>query len=311
MPYIPGLMGQVPASGRPAPTSTSRTGGTPGAGGSSWEATKARLLAQKEAANAEAGPSSDILTQAEAYGSYTAGAGTIPMPNTGYYESSADAYGTLNPNDPASRKWNWGYTSVTEAVTAYDDPELVDPYLRGWLENFAKSIHPQMNGSSIWEDAVKVAQQKSMRGEFVTPKSIALGWLNDWKRGTGKDDDSSGGGGGYGGGGFGGGGSTVNLMNEYDARAFVNAMSLEMQGRTITDGEFKKYYDKILKLQRENPATLSDDGTEMVSPIGQAGIQYGLEEQMRDTEDFVTEQIGSEALGLIESFLQEKVARHG
>lgn len=126
-------------------------------------------------------------------------------------------------------------------------------------------------------------------------------------------DSGSGGGGGYGfgGGGFGGGGGggQINLMNEEDARAVVNNLANQMLGRTVSDKEFKMYYDNLLKLQKSNPSTVEvdDDGNTVVSEsIGTAGLQYNLEEQMRNTEDFVTNSIGTQALDFLEQYIASR-----
>lgn len=125
--------------------------------------------------------------------------------------------------------------------------------------------------------------------------------------GPGALDDS--GGGGYGGGGGGGGGGQVNLMNENDARAVVNSIASPLLGRTVTEKEFQRYYKDILQLQRDNPSTIEfgDDGTQTVNQsIGAEGIGYNIEEQMRNTEDFVTNSIGTQALDLLEAYIAKR-----
>lgn len=129
------------------------------------------------------------------------------------------------------------------------------------------------------------------------------------------EDESSGssfGGGGFGGGGFGGGGGgagQINLMNESDARAVVNSLASEMLGRTVSEGEFRQYYKSLLDLQKKNPSTVEVDAegnTVVNEAIGADGLRYNLEEQMRNTEDFVTNSIGTQALDLLESYLNDR-----
>lgn len=126
------------------------------------------------------------------------------------------------------------------------------------------------------------------------------------------EDSSGGGGGGYGGGGFGGGGGgagQINLMNESDARAVVNSLASEMLGRTVSEKEFQSYYKSLLALQTQNPSTVSVDesGNTVVSEsIGADGLRYNLEQQMRNTEDFVTNSIGTQALDFLESYIQTR-----
>lgn len=127
---------------------------------------------------------------------------------------------------------------------------------------------------------------------------------------SGVDNSESSGGGGYsGGGGFGGGGgggAQIDLMNEWDARAVVNTLASQMLGRTVNEKEFKKYFATLKELQTENPQTVEfgDDGSTTVNQsIGADGLRYALEEDMRETEDFATNAIGTQALGLLEGYL--------
>lgn len=126
------------------------------------------------------------------------------------------------------------------------------------------------------------------------------------------ESGSSGGGGSYGGGGgFGGGGGAgqINLMNEEDARAVVNSLASQMLGRTVNEKEFQQYYKSILSLQKANPSTVTVDeagNTVVQDPMGVEGMRFNLEEQMRNTEDFVTNTVGTQAMGLLEKYIQSR-----
>lgn len=116
-----------------------------------------------------------------------------------------------------------------------------------------------------------------------------------------------GGGGGFGGGG--GGGGQINLMNQEDARAVVNSLASQMLGRTVNEKEFQQYYKTILSLQKANPSTVTVDeagNTVVQDPMGVEGMRYNLEEQMRNSEDFVTNAVGTQAMGLLEKYIQSR-----
>lgn len=280
---------------------------TTGRGVSLVQQSMAEVQAEKEAAEVASTP---FATQAMVFGNSKVGSGWIPMPNPNFYYSSADSYGTANPADPASGMWNYAIDSKQGGIDAYDDDYIVSPYLKQMLEVYAKTIHFSKTGTGVWEDAVAASMSKSQRGEYVTPLSIALGWLEEWQTNF-KPEDDGGGSGSYGGGGFGGGGGAgqINLMNEEDARAVVNSLASQMLGRTVNEKEFQQYYKSLLSLQRANPSSVSVDdagNTVVQDPMGAEGLRYNLEEQMRNTEDFVTNSVGTQAIGLLEKYIQSR-----
>jgi hypothetical protein len=326
MPYIPGGAGGRAPVRPPSTTGSSSSSGRP-SGSSLVQSNTNRVDASQQNQAIEAA-TKPYMTQSYAGGNVETvqyidedgnpynvlqarqTAGIIPMPNMGWRYSAADAYSQKNPADPGSFMWNWGVESIEEAVAMYEDPAIVSPYLATVMDLYAKSIHPMKNGSTVWEEAVRASKSASMRGEYITPKDIVMGWLDEWKKDGG--DTGSSGGGGYGGGGFGGGGGggpQVNLMNEEDARAVVNNLANQMLGRTVSDKEFKMYYQNLLQLQRENPQTVEftdDGGTEVMSPIGSDGLRYNLEEQMRNTEDFVTNTVGQQGMAMMEQYIASR-----
>lgn len=169
---------------------------------------------------------------------------------------------------------------------------------------------------STYAKYVEISGYLSARGISKDPLDLLL---EDTESGympkgllDGNFDDGSGGGGGFygGGGGFGGGGAgQINLMNEQDARAVVNSLAAEMLGRTVNEKEFQQYYKSLLALQRKNPSTVTVDdagNTVVQDPVGADGLRYNLEEQMRNTEDFVTNAVGTQALDFLESYIQTR-----
>lgn len=156
----------------------------------------------------------------------------------------------------------------------------------------------------------------SANGLNMDPLDLLMQDVNSgyMPKGLFSEDFSASSGGGYGsyGGGFGGGGGggpQVNLMNENDARAVVNNLASQMLGRTVSDKEFQTYYKNLLQLQKDNPTTVeygADGSTTVNESIGQAGLQYNLEEQMRNTEDFVTNAIGTQSLDFLEQYIASR-----
>lgn len=271
----------------------------------------AQAAAEVDQARVETEIRQPFATQASVFGNQKVGAGWVPMANPNWYYSAADAYGRANPSDPTYGMWNYALDSKAAGEDAYNDDYIVSPYMKQMLEAYAKTIHFSKTGPGVWEDAVAASMSKSQRGEYVTPLSIVMGWLQEWQ--TNFRPESDGGSSGYygGGGGFGGGGGggQINLMNEEDARAVVNSLASQMLGRTVNEKEFQQYYKSLLSLQKENPSSVSFDdagNTVVQDPIGSEGLRYNLEEQMRNTEDFVTNSVGTQAIGLLEQYIQSR-----
>jgi hypothetical protein len=201
--------------------------------------------------------------------------------------------------------------TVGDAKAAY----WSDPESRQLIEMAAR-IHyagnpnytPQWD-EGFWNDIINASMNPGADSPWEMLDNILSGRNLG---GLPSDDDGGGGGGGGFGGGFGGGGGggpQINLMNENDARAVVNSLASAMIGRTVSEKEFQGYYSDILKLQKENPTTVEfgDDGTQTVNQsIGAEGIRYNLEEQMRNTEDFVTTSIGTQGLDMLEAYIAKR-----
>ena len=308
-------------------TGTTRPNGGITTGAGLVDQAKADAAAKQTATSVQA-PGTGVYGQAAAYGNASTAGGVVSMPNTAWYYSAADAYGIngQNPADPRSGIalgrdengvmqyqpiWNWGVDSKAAGEDLFDEAAGITPYQKAIMREYAKSIHPSGTESGVWEDAVAASMSLSQRGIFKTPLSIVNEWLLEWQDAGGGPGGSSGGGGGFGGGfgGGGGGGPQINLMNENDARAVVNSLASAMIGRTVSEKEFQGYYSDILKLQKENPTTVEfgDDGTQTVNQsIGAEGIRYNLEEQMRNTEDFVTTSIGTQGLDMLEAYIAKR-----
>jgi hypothetical protein len=210
-----------------------------------------------------------------------------------------------------------GYTKMTQEDAVNQFNEL-PWYQRDIFARAAEALGGgNRNAQSTYASYVERSGLASRKGLNMDPyhillEDIASGAMPKWLL-HGEDDPDYMGGGGGGGGGFGGGGGAggdrIDLMNEQDARAVVNSLANQMLGRTVSDSEFKKYYDSILELQKTNPSSIEvgDDGTVTAQQaIGSEGLKYNLEEQMRQTGDFVDTAIGTQGLALLEQFIQKR-----
>lgn len=211
-----------------------------------------------------------------------------------------------------------GYTKMTQedAINAFND---LPWYQRDIFARAAEALGGgNRSAQSTYASYVERSGLATRKGLNMDPyhillEDIASGAMPKWLLHGEDDPDYMGGGGGYGGGGFGGGGGAggdrIDLMNEQDARAVVNSLANQMLGRTVSDKEFKKYYESILELQESNPSSVEvgDDGTVTAQQaIGSEGLKYNLEEQMRQTGDFVDTAIGTQGLALLEQFIQKR-----
>jgi hypothetical protein len=208
------------------------------------------------------------------------------------------------------------YTKMTQedAVNAFNE---LPWYQRDIFARAAEALGGgNRSAQSTYTSYVERSGLASRSGKNMDPyhillEDIASGAMPKWLL-HGEDDPGYMGGSGGGGGGFGGGGAggdRIDLMNEQDARAVVNSLASQMLGRTVDDKEFNKYYKSILQLQKENPSSVEvgDDGTVTAQQaIGNEGLKYNLEEQMRQTGDFVDTAIGTQGLALLEQFIQKR-----
>lgn len=216
-----------------------------------------------------------------------------------------------------------GYTRMTKDQ-AEDNFTKLPQYQQDIFARAAEALGGgTRTGPSTYAKYVELSGMATRAGYYRDPyilllEDIGTGAMPKWLL-HGEDDPdfmagASGGGGGYGygGGGFGGGGGggpQINLMNENDARAVVNNLANQMLGRTVSDKEFKMYYDNLLQLQKDNPQTVEygDDGSATVyESIGPDGIRYNLEEQMRNTEDFVTNVVGQQGMAMMEQYIASR-----
>lgn len=182
----------------------------------------------------------------------------------------------------------------------------------GELEAWAKTIHSQSTGGSLWEEAVGQSEWLTEQGQYITPYQLVAQWASD---GGGVRDlfsggsGSSGGGGGYSGGGGGGGtSSTTVYTNKEDARSLINALALKMIGRTVNDSEFETYYQTLRGAEAANPTVVSMAGSGVVqeSGLGAAGREEILTDAFRENEDYADYQVGGRMVDMFQQYLSER-----
>lgn len=211
-------------------------------------------------------------------------------------------------SDGSNAKTEFGKLSMFEKLAWKNAAEALGGGARNDESTFAKYFARAADASRTGVDGGPAVMTTAWQ---LLMEDIRSGYLPNVLPGEFKsDEDSSGGGGGFGGGGGGGGDTSVNLMNVNDARAVINAMASQMLGRTVTEKEFQSYYKTLLQLQKDNPqvVTMGEDGTVEVSQsIGNEGLQYALEAEMRQDEDFAINSVGTQAMGLLQEFVQSRM----
>jgi hypothetical protein len=298
---------------REAAYAAARQQGTP-ANRAPVYATEARnSLAQQAAAVEAATPTYTYMNALSAQEARDSGAASI-----GQYVHDSFRWTDRAGIDQVLGVTDVAYTKMTQEDAVNNFNELP------WYQRdiFARAAEALGGGNrsaqSTYESYVERSGLASRKGLNMDPyhillEDIARGAMPKWLLHGEDDPDFMGGGGSGGGGGFGGGGgggdTRIDLMNEQDARAVVNSLASQMLGRTVDDKEFQKYYKSILELQKENPSTVEvgADGTVTAQQsIGNEGLKYNLEEQMRQTGDFVDTAIGTQGLALLEQFIQKR-----
>jgi hypothetical protein len=205
------------------------------------------------------------------------------------------------------------YVPVTNAT----DGNYVNTLPRWQWELFdsvARARGGLSNVNSVWDEYAQRSAYESGFGRNVSPTDLLLMDLADGKVSIGDDGSSGGGGYSYGGGGYGGASvGSVNLTNPEDARAVINQLAVQMLGRTVSDREFKRYYQALNELEMSSPQTVRMDVDDKGNPVqvvegglGAEGRTALLQEQLRTAKDFNEQTIGSQAVDLMSRYLQER-----
>jgi hypothetical protein len=224
----------------------------------------------------------------------------------------------------------WAPASVVNSPTFYGGGYFSGTQGREFalqLEALARTVHTNSTGGTMWDAFTTQSAWLATPeggGIIVTPYELAAQWaasgggVYDQARGIDGSDGggsySYGGGGGYGGGGYGGASvGSVNLTNPEDARAVINQLAVQMLGRTVSDREFKQYYQALNELEMSSPQTVRMDVDDKGNPVqvvegglGAEGRTALLQEQLRTAKDFNEQTIGSQAVDLMGKYLQER-----
>ena len=110
------------------------------------------------------------------------------------------------------------------------------PDMHAYVEDVAKRIDYRKTGSGLWADAVEAsANLWTMQGVRKSPFQI----IAEWSSVVGPGNSSGGSGGG-------GGGGAPQAADPSTIRRMMDQISTAMLGRTLSDKEFKHYYQSYV-----------------------------------------------------------------
>lgn len=235
----------------------------------------------------------------------------MPQLWSNIFVDTSNPAGIDRASNPGSGLWTRDVT-VDQAESWFN---ALDPQMRGVLGAVATGLNTNARG--LWNDYVSYSSELANIGIFKDPLTLfweefGPGGVNDT---TASLSTSSGGY--YGGGSYGGGGggttATVNLSNEEDARAVINQLATQMLGRTVSEREFKKYFQALRDLESANPQTVTfgtdadgNPATVVEGGLGAEGRQAALMDSLRSAKDYNEYTIGSRAVDLMGQYLQER-----
>lgn len=234
----------------------------------------------------------------------------------------AEVFQTMSSNGTTGRvtySYNMYQSMPTDMAKAWFSKQPA--WLKEDMKRTAKAIDYRGSAQGLWDKCVEISRAEAAEGRFIAPEEVYSQFVGSglWPDPSQYDGSDSSGGGGYsyGGGGYGGGGggtsASVTLSNPEDARAVINDLAIQMIGRTVTDKEFKQYFQTLNKAERANPTistlTVGPDGTptqETTAGLGAEGRTAALQEAIRGNEGFNEYAIGSQAVSLMSRYLQER-----
>lgn len=235
----------------------------------------------------------------------------------------AEVFQTMSSNGTTGRvtySYNMYQSMPTDMAKAWFSKQPA--WLKESMKRTAKAIDYRGSAQGLWDKCVEISRSEAAEGRFIAPEEVYSQFVSSglWPDPSQYDGGSSGGssyygggGGGYGGGGGGGTSASVTLSNPEDARAVINDLAIQMIGRTVTDKEFKQYYQSLNKAERANPTISSmsfgPDGTptqETIAGLGAEGRTAAIQDAIRGNESFNEYTIGSQAVSLMSRYLQER-----
>lgn len=162
---------------------------------------------------------------------------TGPMGTSDLYAGKGNVPAIQNPN---SSIYNTTMPR-SDVITAW---EMLPLKQQQQIDRIAKSIDYRGTGRSLWERASNASALSVEQGRPMTPYSFINRYAIE-----GASSSSSGGGGG------GGGGAAAPVAAGPDSmKRMMDALSMDMLGRTLSDKEFKRYYGSYKGAFAGNPA---------------------------------------------------------
>lgn len=229
------------ADGSPSPVGQSQRGV---AGGGSTTTTSS--APQKTATQNATNPAiQDINRPSES------GYAWMPRPLSEVYVSDSSLANIAASQNYNSPQWNY-LEAKQDAITEWSG---LSSEFKASISSLAKAIDYRKTGSGLWREAVEYSALAQRRGENISP----FQWLQQ-QAATVKAKGGSGSGGG-GGGGYGGVTSRTDTRTDYqnapapDVRDLMDAISMEMLGRGVTQKEATRILAKVRNYENSNPST--------------------------------------------------------
>jgi len=178
-----------------------------------------------------------------------AGYAWMPRPTSDIFVSTSSLAGVAMASDFNSLTWNFP-EGKSDALAEWSG---LDPSTQAAIDKLAKAIDYRKTGSGLWQQAVEYSVLAGRKGENISPYQ----WLQQ-QAATVKVKGGSGSGGG---GGYGGVTSRTDTRTDYqnapapDVRDLMDAISMEMLGRGVTQKEATRILAKVRNYENSNPST--------------------------------------------------------
>lgn len=227
------------ADGSPSPVGQSQRGV---AGGGSTATTSP--TPQKTATQNATNPAIQSI-----YRPSESGYAWMPRPMSEVYVSTSSLANIAAASNYNSSQWNY-LEAKQDAITEWSG---LSPDIQASISSLAKAIDYRKTGSGLWQEAVEYSALAQRRGETISPYQ----WLQQ-QAATVKVKGGSGSGGG---GGYGGVTSRTDTRTDYqnapapDVRDLMDAISMEMLGRGVTQKEATRILAKVRNYENSNPST--------------------------------------------------------
>lgn len=232
------------ADGSPSPVGQSQRGVAGGGSTTTASTTTASSTPQKTATQNATNPAIQSI-----YRPSESGYAWMPRPMSEVYVSTSSLANIAAASNYNSSQWNY-LEAKQDAITEWSG---LSPDIKASISSLAKAIDYRKTGSGLWREAVEYSALAQRRGETISPYQ----WLQQ-QAATVKVKGGSGSGGG---GGYGGVTSRTDTRTDYqnapapDVRDLMDAISMEMLGRGVTQKEATRILAKVRNYENSNPST--------------------------------------------------------